>query len=108
MANSMHSTGPRTEEGKAKARYNARRATLTPALLAAGFRIEESAAGLYLWCTRDEDAWSSVDWLAQLGILATPGSFYGQDGASHIRIAMTATDTAISDAASRILTAIKG
>ncbi|MEY2815057.1 MAG: hypothetical protein RIS05_805 [Actinomycetota bacterium] len=93
---------------QARARYNARRATLKPALLAAGFRIEESAAGLYLWCTRDEDAWSSVDWLSQLGILATPGSFYGPDGARHIRIAMTATDAAIADAAQRITEAAKG
>ncbi len=29
IANAMHSTGPRTEEGKAKARYNARRHGLT-------------------------------------------------------------------------------
>ena len=93
---------------EARARYNARRATLKPALVAAGFRIDESVAGLYLWCTRNEDAWKSVDWLAELGILATPGTFYGPDGAHHIRIAMTATDAAIADAASRILAAIKG
>ena len=93
---------------QARARYNARRATLTPALIAAGFRIDDSVAGLYLWCTRGEDAWASVNWLAELGILATPGTFYGPDGASHIRIAMTATDAAIADAASRINSAIKG
>jgi aspartate/methionine/tyrosine aminotransferase len=86
-------------------RYNARRATLRPALIAAGFSVEESAAGLYLWCTRNEDAWKSVDWLAELGILTTPGSFYGPDGSQHIRIAMTATDKAITDAAARILAA---
>jgi aspartate/methionine/tyrosine aminotransferase len=84
-------------------RYNARRATLRPALEASGFRIDESVAGLYLWCTRGEDAWQSVDWLAELGILATPGSFYGPDGSQHIRIAMTATDNAIADACARIL-----
>jgi len=87
---------------QARTRYNARRATLRPALEAAGFRIDESTAGLYLWCTRDEDAWKSVEWLAARGILATPGSFYGPDGARHIRIAMTATDSAISDAAQRL------
>jgi succinyldiaminopimelate transaminase len=86
-------------------RYNARRATLRPALIAAGFMVEESAAGLYLWCTRNEDAWKSVDWLAELGILATPGSFYGPDGSQHIRIAMTATDKSIADATARILAA---
>ena len=89
-------------------RYNSRRALLTPALIAAGFTIDESAAGLYLWCTRQEDSWQSVDWLAGLGILATPGSFYGADGSQHIRIAMTATDEAIADASSRILTAAQG
>jgi succinyldiaminopimelate transaminase len=87
-------------------RYNARRAALSPPLIAAGFKIEESAAGLYIWCTRAEDCWKSVEWLAKLGIVATPGSFYGALGASHIRIAMTATDTQISDAAKRIKAAI--
>jgi succinyldiaminopimelate transaminase len=89
-----------------RARYNARRAILAPALIAAGFKIEDSAAGLYIWCTRSENCWKSVEWLAKLGIVATPGSFYGELGASHIRIAMTATDTQISDAAARIREAI--
>jgi aspartate/methionine/tyrosine aminotransferase len=88
-----------------RARYNSRRAILKPALEAAGFRIEESVAGLYIWCTRNEDAWESIDWLAELGILATPGTFYGSDGSHHIRVAMTATDGAISDAAARIMAA---
>jgi aspartate/methionine/tyrosine aminotransferase len=79
---------------------------LAPALQAAGFRIDDSAAGLYIWCTRSEDAWASVDWLAKIGILATPGNFYGPLGASHIRVAMTATDSQISEAAERILRAI--
>jgi aspartate/methionine/tyrosine aminotransferase len=57
---------------------------------------------LYLWCTRNEDAWTSVDWLAERGILATPGSFYGVLGKNHIRIAMTATDAQIKDAVVRL------
>ncbi len=89
-----------------RARYNSRRAKLVPALLAAGFRIDESAAGLYIWCTRKEDAWKSVDWLASLGILATPGTFYGPQGEHHIRIAMTATDDDIDQAVQRILTSL--
>ena len=85
-----------------RARYNARRDTLRPALEACGFRIEFSNSGLYIWCTRDEDAWASVEWLAQRGILATPGGFYGEKGKNHIRIAMTATDSQISDAVRRL------
>jgi succinyldiaminopimelate transaminase len=91
-----------THVAQQRQRYNARRAALAPALQEAGFRIDESAAGLYIWCTRSEDCWQSVDWLAGLGILATPGVFYGAKGASHIRIAMTATDAQIADAAARI------
>ena len=85
-----------------RARYNARKDALRPALEAAGFTIEFSNAGLYLWCTRNEDAWESVSWLAKRGILATPGSFYGSHGDRHIRIAMTATDAQIADAVQRI------
>lgn len=88
-----------------RARYNARRAILMPALKAAGFEVEFSNAGLYIWCTRRENDWDSVAWLADLGILATPGNFYGQMGKSHIRIAMTASDLQIADAAARITAA---
>ena len=76
---------------------------LRPALEAAGFAIEDSVAGLYLWATRHESAWESVAWLAELGILATPGTFYGDAGAEHIRVAMTATDEQIAKAAQRLL-----
>ena len=85
-----------------RARYNARREILSPALEAAGFKIEFSNSGLYIWCTRNEDAWESIEWLAQRGILATPGSFYGLAGANYVRLAMTATDTDIHSAATRI------
>jgi aspartate/methionine/tyrosine aminotransferase len=83
-------------------RYNARRAILRPALEAAGFTIEDSAAGLYIWATRKESSWDSVAWLADLGILVTPGVFYGDAGAQHIRVAMTATDEQIKRAAQRL------
>jgi succinyldiaminopimelate transaminase len=85
-----------------RARYNARRAALIPALTAAGFSIDHSEAGLYIWASRAEDCWDSVAWLAEIGIIATPGIFYGELGSRHIRIAMTATDAQISDAARRI------
>jgi aspartate/methionine/tyrosine aminotransferase len=91
-----------------RARYNSRKASLIPALKAAGFTIDFSDAGLYLWATRGEDCWASVEWLSDLGILATPGVFYGEKGANHIRIAMTATDAQINEAAARIMEAVKG
>ncbi len=87
-------------------RYRNRRNILRPALESAGFKVDETNAGLYIWCTRNEEDWVSVGWLADLGILATPGHFYGSAGAKHIRIALTATDSQISDAAVRIKSAL--
>jgi succinyldiaminopimelate transaminase len=85
-----------------KERYRARRAMLAPALEAAGFRIDESAAGLYLWATKGEDSWATVAEFAELGILVVPGSFYGEQPPRHVRIALTASDAAIADAAARL------
>jgi succinyldiaminopimelate transaminase len=83
-------------------RYAARRSVLSAALAGAGFRIDHSGAGLYLWATRDETCWSTVDWLAGRGILAAPGEFYGPTGARHVRVALTATDERVAAAAARL------
>ena len=83
-------------------RYRLRREALRPALEAAGFRIDDSQAGLYLWATRDEPCWDSVNWLADRGILVAPGDFYGPDGADHVRVALTATDQAVALAWERL------
>ena len=85
-----------------KARYRSRRDVLRAAVVAAGFRVEHSEAGLYLWCTRDEGCWQTVSWLAERGILAAPGAFYGTAGSQHVRLALTATDERIAAAAARL------
>jgi succinyldiaminopimelate transaminase len=82
--------------------YRARRARLVPALRAAGFRIDDSDAGLYLWATKGQDAWLTVSELADAGILVVPGSFYGEHPAEHVRVALTATDADIAEAAARL------
>ena len=80
--------------------YERRRTALRTVLEGAGFRIDESEAGLYLWATRDEDAWVTTRWFADLGILVAPGTFYGDD--SHVRVALTATDERVTAAAARL------
>ncbi len=85
-----------------KERYRARRDLLLPAVRAAGFRVEGSEAGLYLWATRDEDCWDTLDFLASHGILAAPGAFYGEAARRHVRIALTASDAGVSSASSRL------
>ncbi len=59
-------------------------------------------AGLYLWATRDEPCWDTVEWLADRGILVAPGEFYGPAGARHVRVALTATDERVELAAARL------
>jgi succinyldiaminopimelate transaminase len=82
--------------------YAKRRAVLRPALEAAGFTVEHSEAGLYLWATRGEDAWRTVEWLAGRGILVAPGTFYGPSGEQHVRVGLTATDARVEAAAQRL------
>lgn len=82
--------------------YRVRRAVLRPALEAAGFRIDHSEGGLYLWATVGEDAWTTMGRLAELGILAGPGHFYGDHFPQHVRFSLTATDERIAEAARRL------
>ncbi|MBN9644840.1 succinyldiaminopimelate transaminase [Corynebacterium mendelii] len=86
-------------------RYAARREMLVAALTEAGFRIDNSEAGLYLWATRGEDCRKTLDWFASLGILVAPGDFYGPRGTNHVRIALTGTDQQCEQAGWRIVRA---
>lgn len=85
-----------------RARYQLRRSRLLPAVREAGFRVDDSEAGLYLWATRGEGCRDTVAWLAQRGILAAPGDFYGPLGVNHVRFALTATDERIDAAVARL------
>jgi succinyldiaminopimelate transaminase len=81
-------------------RYEKRRIKLITALSKAGFTIEYSQAGLYIWCSKNEDCYKTVDWFANLGVLVTPGSFYASE--KFIRIALTATDESIDQVVERL------
>jgi succinyldiaminopimelate transaminase len=86
-----------------RSRYLTRRTALRPALEAAGWRIDHSGAGLYLWASRPgSDGWESAGILAEAGILVSPGELYGPAGVRHIRVALTATDERIAAAVARL------
>ncbi|UOE46102.1 succinyldiaminopimelate transaminase [Agromyces larvae] len=91
-----------------KRRYRARRDLLKPALESAGYRIDRSEAGLYLWATEGRDAWESIGRLADLGIVAGPGHFYGVHFPEHVRLSLTAPDERIAAAAERLRSAPQG
>jgi succinyldiaminopimelate transaminase len=94
------SDGAHVEEQRQ--RYARRRDHLLSALLDAGFSVEHSEAGLYLWSSRHEPCWDTVAWFAERGILVAPGEFYGVAGAQHVRVALTATDERIAAAVHRL------
>jgi succinyldiaminopimelate transaminase len=89
-------------EREQRDRYRRRRDALLPAFRSAGFAVDHSEAGLYLWVTRGQACRDTVGWLAQRGILAAPGEFYGPRGAQHVRVALTATDERIAAAVDRL------
>ena len=98
--------------------YRRRRELMVPALAAAGLQIEESRAGLYLWCrsaqgpaaggeasatpATAEDTWRLVQEMAERGIVVGPGVFYGEQGNGYIRVALTASDERIAAAVARL------
>jgi succinyldiaminopimelate transaminase len=85
-------------------RYATRRTMLRAALEGAGWRIDHSEGGLYLWATHPDhdDCWAAVTALASRGILVAPGDFYGVAGTRHVRIALTATDERMRSAVERL------
>ncbi|GAA4923227.1 succinyldiaminopimelate aminotransferase [Stackebrandtia albiflava] len=85
-------------------RYRRRRDRLATALRDAGWRIDHSEAGLYLWVTDGRDCWEATAAFAELGVLVVPGEVYGPDGDRHVRIALTVTDAQVTEAVTRLAT----
>jgi len=86
-----------------RARYRRRRTALRQAFEQAGYAVDGSHAGLYLWIRPEsgsQDSWATVGDLASLGILVAPGAFYGAP--QHVRAALTAPDERIAEAAARL------
>lgn len=82
--------------------YKNRRELLHAALIEAGYDIEYSDGGLYLWATQGRDGRETVAELADKGILVAPGDFYGPKGKNFVRVGLTTTDERIEAAARRL------
>ncbi|SEE97315.1 succinyldiaminopimelate transaminase [Ruania alba] len=88
-------------------RYGRRRESLLGALGEAGYAVDHSEAGLYLWIrpadgAEPADCWSMLSDFADRGILVGPGEFYGNDSGDHVRVALTASDDRIARAVERL------
>lgn len=82
-------------------RYRARLRTLADALAAYGYDAAMPQGALYVWVkARSGDCWQDMAALADLGIIASPGEFYGAP--EYLRFSATAPDALIADAARRL------
>lgn len=89
-----------------KSRYRLRRERLMAALEVAGFRIESSEAGLYIWLNVGTNCFEAVEYFANLGIIVVPGTFYGPAASENVRVSVTATDEDIDNSVLRLENAI--
>ncbi len=93
-----------------RAIYARRREILEAAVVDAGLELSPmTQAGLYLWVRgpvgsdgRRPSGRELVDWFAARGILVAPGDFYGAESNEYVRVALTATDEHIAQAAVRL------
>jgi succinyldiaminopimelate transaminase len=87
-----------------RARYLRRLQLLRDILGAAGYPCELPDGAFYLWVPApDGDAWGAARNLAQrVGIVVSPGDFYGAAGAGFFRVAAVQPDERIELAAARI------
>ncbi len=80
-----------------RARYRERLDLLVGALADRGIAAEGPDGAFYLWVAApDGDAWALAGRLADEGVLVSPGEFYGEAGAGHVRIAAVAPTAAIA------------
>ena len=84
-------------------RYHRRLGLLAGIMGDLGIGASLPAGGFYLWMAApDGDAWGLIHRLAgTLGIVVSPGEFYGPDGGGHVRIAAVATDDRLDLVAER-------
>ncbi|PST46620.1 succinyldiaminopimelate transaminase [Bifidobacterium callitrichos] len=82
-------------------RYHDRLIRLVDALRAHGYDTAMPSGALYAWVRAiTGDCWADMADLARIGIIASPGEFYGAP--AYLRFSATATDEAIDAACARL------
>jgi succinyldiaminopimelate transaminase len=76
-----------------RARYAAKRDVLLPVLAERGWEVVASEATMYLWVAipTDEEDEAAAERLLEHGILVSPGTFFGPNGAGYVRFALVPT-----------------
>ena len=88
------------------ARYEQRLTTLAQAVANLGIDVRLPSGGFYLWCSlAGHDGWSLASLLAsRLGVVASPGEFYGPAAMQYLRVAAVADDATCAEVLRRSTT----
>lgn len=84
--------------------YQERRDTLVEALRKIGFHVEAPKATFYLWVEVPKGQTSAqfASKILDLGIVGTPGTFFGSAGEGYIRFALTTSKERLEEAVERL------
>jgi succinyldiaminopimelate transaminase len=89
-----------------RALYERKRATMLPALEAAGMRLAGSTATFYLWLAVEGSSEEFARRLLDRGIVCAPGSFFGAAGEGYVRFALVPTQAECERAAAILRAAL--
>jgi aspartate/methionine/tyrosine aminotransferase len=93
-------------------RYRTRLQTLSAAIEATGIHAPLPQGAFYLWCSATSgsaDGWDLARHLARtLGIVTSPGEFYGDSASDHVRVAAVGTDDQCNEVLRRSRAAASG
>ncbi|MDN6554562.1 MAG: succinyldiaminopimelate transaminase, partial [Bifidobacterium mongoliense] len=93
-----------TAVNEQRERYQCRLAKLVRALTAYGYEAAMPRGGLYVWiAARSGGCWQDMEDLSRLGIMVSPGEFYGAPG--YLRCSATASDGVIDEGVARLAAA---
>jgi aspartate/methionine/tyrosine aminotransferase len=86
--------GDHLEVEAQRERYRSRLERMASLLRRLDLPVELPDGGFYLWVPAPGgDAWPLATWLAeQLGVVGSPGEFYGEAAVGHLRLAMVQPD----------------
>jgi len=90
QAGAIAALADQTHVDEQRARYVERRDLVAAGLAAFGVDHAGGPMPFYLWLCCDEglDGWGMAEQLAAGGLLVSPGEFYGDAGADHVRLAL--------------------
>ncbi|MEM2936420.1 MAG: aminotransferase class I/II-fold pyridoxal phosphate-dependent enzyme, partial [Candidatus Bathyarchaeia archaeon] len=87
---------------KVRETYNGRMNTLVKGLNSLGWKCEKPKATFYLWVNCGMDSMAFAAKMLDVGVIATPGVGFGDQGKTYLRFAITRPEEEIREACERM------